>query len=336
MFEWTNVVSITDKARVTFGALYNGIQGKETFFATIPATVISRGSRSGGAFYAQLDYALLDNLKLIGGFQANKAGHIDLNVVPRFGVIWSPAPHFSLKALYSEAFRAPSINETNLNYIPPPEIGGPSLLGNPNLVPEKVATVDVGLTYQGDRVQAGIGYFHSLLTDNIILVNPTTNGTYENLGSVTFQGVQLDGKWYLNKNFFLTGSSIYQFNEDGNGNSNVTPIANFGAKAGISYESVPGLTASLFDVYQGPVHGYSGSLNPHAGTYDLLNAHVRYDFTKYLPLGSHTSVAFVAHADNLTDQAIWLPDWKDSPGDTTFSNRGRTVYFGVELSLKKE
>lgn len=333
LFEWTNVVSVTDKARVTFGALYNGIKGKEIFFATDPPDPISQGSRPGGSFYGQLDYSLLDNLKLIGGFQFNKTGQIPSGVVPRFGVIWNPAPHFSLKALYSEAYRAPSINETDIHYIPPPDIGGPSLIGNPNLLPEEVATVDVRLGYEGDRVEAGIGYFHSHLTNDIEEVNATTNGMYENVGQITFQGVQLDGKWYVRKDFFFTGSAIYQTNDVG---QSATPIAPFGFKAGASYESTPGLTFGIFEVYQGPVAGYSNSLNPHPGAYNLLNGHLRYDLTKYLPVGSRTNVAFVAHADNLTDQAIWLPDWKDRPGDSTFWNRGRTVYFGVEVSFKKE
>ena len=86
-----------------------------------------------------------------------------------------------------------------MNYIPPPAIGGPSLIGNPNLVPEKVATIDVELGYQGNRFQAGIDYFHSVQTDNIVQSNVTTTGTYMNLGRTTFNGVEADGKYYFQK-----------------------------------------------------------------------------------------------------------------------------------------
>ena len=54
------------------------------------------------------------------------------------GVVWSPYSYIGIKALYGRAFRAPSINETNLNH--------PGLAGNPDLVPEKVGTFDLGLT----------------------------------------------------------------------------------------------------------------------------------------------------------------------------------------------
>jgi len=336
VLEWTNVVSLTARDQLTFGALYNYIQGQENFFGTNPSSVISQGSRPGEAFYAQLDHTLLDKVKLIGGMQANKIENIKLNVVPRVGLIWNPASHHTIKVLYSEAFRAPSLNETLLHYIPPPAIGGPSLLGNPNLLPEQVATVDLAWGYQGNRFESEVGYFHSKLTNNIILANVTTAGTYVNMGQATFRGVEMEGKYYFKKDFFLTGSAIYQANEDGNGNKNITPIANFGAKAGVSYLSPNGLTVGLFDVHQGPVPGYSNSTNPRPGAYDLLNANLRYDLSKLLHASGQTGVALLLHADNLTNKAVWLPDWKDAPGDSIFYNRGRTVYFGIEVSFKPE
>src|SRR5436305_1800819 len=77
---------------------------------------MAHGSRDGGGMYAQLDHALRNDLKLIGGFQANKIGKIDLDVVPRAGVVWNTTAHVNVKALYSKAFRAPSLNETRLNH----------------------------------------------------------------------------------------------------------------------------------------------------------------------------------------------------------------------------
>jgi outer membrane receptor for ferrienterochelin and colicin len=143
VLEWTNAVKIGDKDRLTVGALYNRIRGSEIFYYGGSGSIISNGSRPGEAFYAQLDHQFLDNLKLIGGFQANKIGSLNLKVVPRGGVIWSPISHYTVKALFSEAFRAPSINETGMDYIPPTAIGGPSLIGNLHLSPEKVATYDL-------------------------------------------------------------------------------------------------------------------------------------------------------------------------------------------------
>jgi iron complex outermembrane receptor protein len=91
--------------------------------------------------------------------QANKIGSIALNIVPRAGILWNPAAHFTLKALYGGAFRAPSLDETGLTH--------PGLTGNPHLVPEKVGTLDLQASYQNNRVQASVDYFHSRETQLI-------------------------------------------------------------------------------------------------------------------------------------------------------------------------
>jgi outer membrane receptor for ferrienterochelin and colicins len=318
--EWTNTFKATEKDRLSVGALYNHIQGQEQYFGLGFPITISEGKRSGGAFYAQDEHRLLDSVKLIGGFQANKIGTLDLDVVPRAGVIWNPTAHINVKTLYSKAFRAPSINETRLNH--------PGLEGNPDIIPEKVGTLDIGVGYQANRIQGSVNYFHSKHTDSIIVDHSRPRWKYMNLGEATFHGMELEGKYYFRKNLFVQGSMLYQENKDGNGTANVTPIANFGAKAGISYQTANGLTASLFDTYQGPIHGYASTMNPASRAYHLVSSQVRFDISRNL--------AFVAHAENLANRETWAPDWGGNSLDTLPINRGRTVYFGIEFSARKE
>jgi outer membrane receptor protein involved in Fe transport len=336
LVEWTNTLRLSQRDHLTFGALFNHMNGTEHFYFVYPAAIIANGSRSGGAFYGQLEHELADNIKLIGGFQANKIGTLSLNVVPRAGVIWSPASHVSVKALYSQAFRAPSLFENYMNLGPPVWPGPPTLYGDPNLRPERVTTVDVGVTYEGRRFQTGVNYFHSKQTDPIIQGIFGADARYVNEGEAIFQGFEFEGKYYLPKNLFLTGSTIYQTNHDGLGNSNITPVANWGPKGGISYASPNGLTASLFDVYQGAIPGYANSMNPPPSAVHVLTAHLRYDLARHLPVNFRSGIALVAHAENLLNQPIWLPDWKDTPGGTIFAQRGRTVYAGIEVTFGKE
>ena len=129
----------------------------------------------------------------------------------------------------------------------------------------------------------------------------------------------------------------YQANQDGNGNQNITPIPNFGAKAGLSYRSENGLTLSMFDNYQGALNGFTNiTVNPSPSAYHLLSSHVRYDLSRYLGSRDKGGIALFAHAENLTDRQVWLPDWGNNSGDTMPVNRGRTVYFGIEFALGKE
>jgi outer membrane receptor protein involved in Fe transport len=320
VLEWTNTIKPTDKDQLTIGSLYNHIQGSEVYFGVSPSITISQGARSGAAFYAQLDHRLLDSLKLIGGLQANKIAKIDVNVVPRAGVVWNPTAHVNVKALYSKAFRAPSLNETGLNH--------PGLQGTPGLVPEKVGTADLGVNYQGRRIQLGVNYFYSKHTDSIIVDSSPLRWRYANLGEATFRGVEFEGKYYLNKPVFLEGSLLYQTNRDNGGKSNLTPIPNIG----ISYAAENGITAGIFDSYQGRIPGYGSTVNPYPGSYHLLNSHFKFDVLRHLRASDSLGMAIVIHANNLTNRQVWLPEWGGNSMSTMPVVRGRTVYFGFEIS----
>jgi outer membrane receptor protein involved in Fe transport len=329
VLEWTNSIAFSNWDRLTFGTLFSHIEGQETYFGIDPPIQISDGSRPAGAVYAQWDHQLVDTVKLVGGFQVNKIENTGMNVVPRFGVVWNPTSHVGVKALYSGAFRAPSINETMLNH--------PGLRGTPGLRPEKVGTLDLSVSYQANRFQGALTYFHSRQTDSIVIDTRPVRWVYVNLGEATFQGFELEGKYYLRKSFFMTGSVSYQANQDGNGNSNITPIPNFGAKAGLSYRVENGLTLSIFDNYQGALRGFSNAtVNPGPTAYHLLSSQVRYDLSRYMGSKDKGGVALFAHAENLANRQVWLPDWGNNSGDTMPFNRGRTVYFGVEFLLGRE
>ena len=202
-------------------------------------------------------------------------------------------------------------------------------------MPEKVGTFDVGVTYHQDRVETSVNYFRSHLSNSITVDVSQARWMYQNRGDATFQGVEFEGKYYLKKDFFLLGSTLYQTNDDGEGGRNRTPIPNVGAKAGISYEGANGLTASVFDSYDGGVDGYAATLNPRPDAHHLVNALVRLNVSHYWHGRAGRSLALFMEADNVTNQQVWMPDWGGNTGDTIPVNRGRTLYFGVEMSLSK-
>jgi outer membrane receptor protein involved in Fe transport len=320
--EWTNLITITSRDRLTAGALFSHIDGIELFTGS-PAAVAAEGSRDSGAVYAQIDHQLLDDLKLVAGFQTNKIGNIPIDTVPRGGVIWTPSSWASVKALYGEAFRAPALDELLLNR--------PGVVGNPNLLPEKVGTFDLGIGFQRNRVQGGVDYFHSRQTDTIVTVGGKP-AHYANLGEITFDGFEAEGKYYFRKDFFLEGSMLYQTNANGSGVTNVTPIPNLSFKGGLSYERKRGLTLSLFEVSDGAITGYTSAVNLQQGSHNVLNGHLRYDLSRYLPVGAGYGAALVVHTTNITNHAVWLPGWGFTSIDTIPVEQGRVIYAGIEFS----
>jgi hypothetical protein len=85
--------------------------------------------------------------------------------LPRAGVIWTPLSGVSIKALYGQVFRAPSLDENLLMH--------PGLRGSLNLLPEKVENIDLGISFQGNRVQAGVDYFDSRQADSVVTIYGT-------------------------------------------------------------------------------------------------------------------------------------------------------------------
>jgi outer membrane receptor protein involved in Fe transport len=265
-------------------------------------------------------------VKLIAGFQSNKFANIPFSTVPRVGVIWGPSHTVSIKALYGEAFRPPSIDETTLNL--------PDIHGNPNLVPEIVETIDLGLTLQYTHLQLGADYFHNHQIHSIITVGEAPI-VYENLGGVVFDGVVAEGKYYFRKDFFTQGSFLYQTNHDQTGASNVTPIPNYGFKTALSYASSRGLVFGLSDVSDGKTKPYAYNVNPLSGWRHSLNAEVRQDISRFLHMPERNSVAIAAHANDLLNQTVWLPGFGFFNIDSIPVQQGRTVYAGLEFSRGK-
>jgi len=327
--EWTNFINITDKDRLTVGVVYTYIQGTEYLLGATPTVYDARGSRSQFAGYAEYNRKITDYLKLVGGAQVNKIGAIAVNAVPRGGVVWDIANHWTIKALYGSAFHAPSIEDTIINH--------PGLLGNPNLVPEKVGTLDLPLSYQTDRFRASVGYFHSRQTGLIVQFGATKPARYYNLATpLTFQGFEGEGKVYLRANWYLTGSANYQTNNSPPDQLNLSTIPNLGAKAGVSYLSARGTDVSIFDSYQGHIAGYGASPTPPPVATHSISAHFRYDLSKHWLKDGANGFAFFVHADDLLNRAVWLPALGTNNAGTIPVTKGRTVLIGIEVWQKKE
>jgi len=327
--EWTNHITLSNSSRLVAGALYNYNQVNSNVLG-VPTSNLDRGAL---ALYTQLDQWFLKTLKLIGGLQVNKVDGKDAKLLPRVGAIWYPAPKLSVKALYGQAYRAPSLYEVGVN--------SPFLKGNPNLNPETVSSIDFGLNYQGSKFQVGVNYFRA---DQNNIINYTsapgqTYLVYTNLSKIKFEGLEVEGKYYILNNLFFTGSALYQQNVNDKDVSSTTPIASFGSKAGLSYEWSKGLTLSLFDIYQGKLGDLyqttsAKNLNPHAGEYNILNFYGSVNMVKMFNWNTKLGASLFIQGDNILDANVWVPNAGSQTAATTFPlNPGRAMYVGIKASF---
>jgi outer membrane receptor for ferrienterochelin and colicins len=328
--EWTNNVDIMDNVRLLVGGEYDFSYGREYDSTVNPTVTYSDEKRSAIRFYTQASYEPLKSLKFIGGVQVNKVKNLAWNMSPRAGIIWYPLPVINVKALYSQAFRAPSINEIGLRAPAP-------LQGNPNLRHEQVRTIDIGVSYLGEKVQGGIGCFDSRQSD--IVVSQFTPGVipgfHSNLGKLEIRGVEADVKYYPLREVFLTGSGLYQTNKDQDGQTDVTPLPPIIAKAGISYKSDKGMTTGLFYVFGSKLDKRFNSTftTPSPCAYHSLDFHAKLSLVKLCKVNYEHDIAVITQVNNLLNRQVWLPSWTGEHGATIPMNWGIDAYLGVEVGF---
>lgn len=248
-------------------------------------------------------------------------------MVPRTAIIWNPSKHLSFKALYSEAYRTPSIIELSLDQ--------PFRQGNSNLQPETVGTFDLGVNYRNDKFEIGVNYFHSKLNDIISLDHSSDIPTYQNLGETIFNGGEMETRYYFTRELFFTASALYQTNENDSGEEDVSSTANFLAKAGVSYSWNKGISLGVFNCYQGALDdSYQATINNSPiESFNLLSAHGSFNINKLLLPKLKQQMSLFIHADNLLDKEIWTFTKAGQQNSSVPFNQGRIVYAGFVFKL---
>jgi outer membrane receptor protein involved in Fe transport len=115
------------------------------------------------------------------------AGHLS----PRFGLVQQLTKNHTLKLLYGEAFRAPSLSEIGL-------INNPRLIGNPDLTHELVKTWDVVWMGSWQNSSMSINGFYSSYDRPIIAGLIGAVRTYVNGDSEKSNGFSLEASRQLN------------------------------------------------------------------------------------------------------------------------------------------
>ncbi len=139
------------------------------------------------ATYLQDEWQLPYNVNLTAGLRYDHYSDFGETVNPRIGLVWSFLDNADLKLLYGTAFRAPNFQELY-------DINNSTIVGNPNLKPEKIQTYEAGLAWRLNRFfAANLNYFYSLINDQIGWAPSSTPGAPAvdaNIGKSETQGVE--------------------------------------------------------------------------------------------------------------------------------------------------
>jgi len=137
------------------------------------------------AFYIQDEWKIREDLNLTGGIRYDHYSDFGDTTNPRIGLVWGFTDNAEVKLLYGQAFRAPSFSELYND-------NNPSLMGNPDLKPEKIRTYEANIGYRfTGPLRIDLTYFYNDIDDMIIRDSSTTPAAYANIGGAEIRGVEM-------------------------------------------------------------------------------------------------------------------------------------------------
>jgi vitamin B12 transporter len=267
-----------------------------------------------GAVFAKYLVDVTPDVRLNLGLRQDFNSLINGSVTsPAVGARWNLAETTTVRANYIRNFRVPTLFNLFSN--------SPFAQGNPDLKPERGNSFDVGIDQQlGDIGLLRLTFFSNTITDNIAYDN--VNFTYENIGKVRTNGIELALNLQLAKNFYFSGN--YTLNdpkilESSNPDEVDQELRFAGADSinlGLNYENAQGWYAGIL------MHSL-GSYPTNNTNTESLPGYTTFDFKLRVPVSEN--LALNGSVENIFDQRFQL-----FPG---FPDAGRIVQVGMNYKF---
>jgi iron complex outermembrane receptor protein len=194
----------------------NAVDGTLTDVTGTPFVFVKPEDRTVYYVSLQDEWAFAQDWNLTGGLRYDHYSDFGNTVNPRLALVWETRHDLTTKFLYGRAFRPPSFAELF-------DINNPVLLGNPDLDPETINTLELAFDYRPTfDLRTGMNIF-SYKIDDLIRFVPDPGGTTstaQNVGIQEGYGMELEAEWKLTSDFSLAGNYAFQNTEDTDTNSN--------------------------------------------------------------------------------------------------------------------
>jgi outer membrane cobalamin receptor len=187
--------------------------------------------------YAQLQWRIKRPLSFTAGVRKDDSGVYGKVVTPRLGLVYDKNK-FNAKFLYAEAYRAPKPWDYQDG------------LGNPNLSPEEMRSMELAVGYSfTDHVRGGLSIYRNTLSNGLVREIVGSNRRWTNTGRINTSGFEGDieykkDRWKSYLNFTYTGSAT----ADG---AEVPEISPHAANAGVQYSFTDRLKLDVRGQYIG-------------------------------------------------------------------------------------
>jgi outer membrane receptor protein involved in Fe transport len=175
-----------------------------------PLVFLPEGRRENTSVFLQDIWHLANDWELTAGARYDHFSDFGDTTNPRVALVWSARHNLTIKALYGEAFRAPSFAETRVQ-------SNPAFLGNFSLKPESVQSTELAFNYRPTfDVSLDFNLFQYTWQDIIQFIPDAGGGTRtaQNSGEQKGHGAEFALTWEATKTLKLSGNLAWQKSED--------------------------------------------------------------------------------------------------------------------------
>lgn len=186
------------------------VDGDLTDLTGTPYIFLPAQNRDQWFVSVQDQWSILRDLQVTAGLRYDEYSDFGGTLNPRVAVVWATRPTVTTKLLYGSAFRAPTFAELHV-------VNNPSRLGNPDLQPETIDTLELAVDYRpSGRLRTALSLFTYRGKDLIELVpDPGARTlTAQNFRTQEGYGSELEIEANLSSALHLHGSFAWQRSED--------------------------------------------------------------------------------------------------------------------------
>lgn len=292
-----------------------------------PAVFIPEAKRHNTYAFIQDEFQLAPDWELTAGLRYDDYSAFGSTVNPRLALVWASDRNLSTKFLYGRAFRVPSVGERLI-------VNNPVSLGNPDLEPETIDTVETAFNYQiNAELHLDLNIYYFKIDDFIALLpdegKPTN--TAQNVGKLEGSGLEMEFRYKPSNVLDFKFNYAYQQVEDRDTGVSLggTPIHQYYAQVDWSMNKSAYLSFQLKHI--GKVSRASiDSRNP---LKSYTNATVALSFENIFE-----GMDMKMRLDNIFDEDIRDPSNADISGEVAIPNdlpqAGRTFYVGLSKTFK--
>ncbi len=280
------------------------------------AAFVREETRQVNYVFVQDEWSFARDWSLTAGLRYDNYSDFGDTVNPRAAIVWQTAFDLTTKLLYGRAFRAPSFAELY-------NINNPVALGNPDLNPETIDTIELAFDYQlSGKARTGLNLFHYKMQDIIRPINdpaPATTVTAQNTGNQSGYGLEWELSANISNTTRLIANYALQRSEDENTDSDAGNAPHHQIYLRVNWQALDNWTFSPQVTWIGERQRVFGDARPPVADYTTVDITVRRTRT-------FGNFEFAASIRNLFDEAGYEPSLSPGQIPQDLPMPGRSLY----------